>query len=280
MKKLKSYVKMIALAGLLISVGMLSACSSKGASVVIIAGSTSVQPYAEMLAERYTAQFPETEIDIQGGGSAAGIMAAETGAADIGMSSRDLNESESSLWHVEIAKDGLAIIIHPNNPIQDLTLEQIRDIYAFKTNNWNELGGPDAKIHVITREEGSGTRSAFESLVMGKEEITPRAIVQGSNGAVRQLVSSDRNSIGFISMGLVDQTVKAIYLEGIEATWDNVLNGSYSLFRPFLFVAESEPTGLAKEFVDYTLSAEGQRLLITEGLIPNQSVQGIENEAF
>ena len=269
-------MKAIVLAGLILSVGTLSACRNRNTSAVIVAGSTSVQPYAEMLAEKFALQFPGSEIDIQGGGSSAGIMAAESGAADIGMSSRELSEKEQALWSVEIAKDGLAIILNPNNPVQDLTLDQIRGIYTTTISNWSELGGQNAKIHVITREEGSGTRSAFESLVMGKDQITPRAIVQDSNGAVRQLVSDDRNSIGFISLGLVNHSVKALQLDGIEATWDNVLNGRYSLHRPFLFVAASEPTGLAKEFIDFTLSTEGQQWMAIEGLIPNPSIRGTE----
>ena len=253
---------------------VLTACGNRGESMIIIAGSTSVQPYAEILAEEFEHDHPDSEIDIQGGGSSAGITAAETGTADFGMSSRALKESESGLWSIEIAKDGLAVIIHPKNPITGLTLEQIRDIYAENIVNWSELGGQDAKIHIIAREEGSGTRSAFEELVMGGgQPITPRAIVQDSNGAVRQLVCDDVNSIGFISLGLVDASVKALMLDGIEATRENIINGSYSLFRPFLLVAESAPTGFALRFIDYILSEEGQRLLIHEGLIPEKGYE-------
>jgi len=246
----------------------LTACGNRAESSVIVAGSTSVQPYAEILAEEFAHYSPEIEIDVQGGGSSAGITAAETGAADIGMSSRDLNEKESALWAVEIAKDGLAVIINPGNPINNLTLDQVRDVYLGAVDNWSALGGNDARIHVIAREEGSGTRSAFESLVMGSGQITPRAIVQDSNGAVRQLVSDDLNSIGFISLGLVDHSVKAIDLDGVRASVDNVINGSYRLFRPFLFVSADQPTGSALEFIEFTLSPEGQQILSHEGLIP------------
>jgi phosphate transport system substrate-binding protein len=252
---------------LLLSSSLVAACS-KSEKGIIIAGSTSVQPYVEVLAEDYAILYPENKIDIQGGGSAAGITAAESGTADIGMSSRELNEKEQGLWSVEIAKDGLAIIVNPNNPVQNLTLEQVCDIYAAKITDWSTLGGSSAKIHIIAREEGSGTRSAFESLVMGKTEITPKAIVQNSNGAVRQLVSGDVNSIGFISLGLVDNSVKALLLDGIAPTRENVMNGSYSLFRPFLFVMNSEPTGEVKQFIDFTLAPNGQRILEYEGLIP------------
>ncbi|MEI8201025.1 MAG: phosphate ABC transporter substrate-binding protein [Eubacteriales bacterium] len=236
-------------------------------SGIIVAGSTSVQPYAEVLAEEYMILHPGALIDIQGGGSSAGIMAAQSGTSDLGMSSRVLKDAEKSLWYVEIARDGLAVIINPANPVQNLTLDQVSDIYSAKISDWSQLGGKKAKIHVITREDGSGTRDAFVTLVMGESNITPRAIVQDSNGAVKQLVADDPNAVGFISLGLVDKTVKALELDGIAATRENVMNGSYNLSRPFLFVAQAEPTGQAKEFLDFVLSAQGQQMLVNEGLI-------------
>ncbi|ABX42039.1 phosphate ABC transporter substrate-binding protein [Lachnoclostridium phytofermentans] len=266
--------RIISVVTLTLSMGMLSACSRSSGSGTIGAGSTSVQPYAEVLAEEYMALNPGAEIDIQGGGSSAGITAAQTHSADIGMSSRALKEEEKNLWNVEIAKDGLVLIVNPKNPIQDLTSEQIRDIYAATITDWSQLGGVKAKINIIAREEGSGTRSAFTELLMGEKEITPKAIVQDSNGAVRQLVADDPNAIGFISLGLVNDKVKALHLDGIEATRENIINGSYSLSRPFLFVTNGEPTGLTKSFIDFTLSSEGQKLLSNEGLIP--SAEGAE----
>jgi len=259
---------------LILTVTPISACSFMPKAGIIVAGSTSVQPFAEVLAEEYMTLHPDVTIDIQGGGSAAGIMAAQSGIADIGMSSRELEGGEKSLWYVEIARDGLAVIVHPSNPIGNLSLNQVRDIYAATVSNWSLLGGPRSQIHVITREDGSGTRAAFESLVMGKAEITPRAIVQDSNGAVRQLVADDPNAIGFISLGLVNETVKALELGGVAATRENVINGSYGLSRPFLFIARSQPTGQTKQFIDFTLSAEGQKLLATEGLIPSSDGTG------
>ena len=248
-----------------------SFCSSCGGgpdSRIIVAGSTSVQPYAEILAEEFAHLYPEYEIDVQGGGSSAGIAAVVSGTADVGMSSRDLTDSEAGLWTAMIAKDGLAVIVHPDNPVAGLTLGEIRGIYDATVTNWNEVGGHNAKIHVITREEGSGTRSAFESLVMGDRMITPKAIVQDSNGAVRQLVLSDKNSIGFISLGLVDGAVKALSLDGVTPTAENVENGSYSLYRPFLFVLAAEPEGMARLYVEFCFSDEAQALIADEGLIP------------
>jgi phosphate transport system substrate-binding protein len=256
---------------LLISILLTTACGGRQEASFIIAGSTSVQPYVEILAEEYALLYPEKLIDIQGGGSSAGITAVESETAHLGMSSRNLKESEQHLWSVEITKDGLAIIVNPGNPIGNLTIAQLRGIYTADIVNWSELGGSDAKIHIITREEGSGTRSAFEEMVMGGYRITPRAIVQDSNGAVRQLVADDPHSIGFISLGLVDvgeRPVKAMNIEGAAPTRENVLNGSYTLFRSFLFVAKSKPTGYVMQFIDFVRSPEGQRVLSDEGLIP------------
>ncbi|MCL1914341.1 MAG: phosphate ABC transporter substrate-binding protein [Eubacteriaceae bacterium] len=248
---------------------LLCSCSNKGNLSVIVAGSTSVQPYAEILAEEFAILYPGSEIDVQGGGSSAGIQAAETRTADIGMSSRHLKESEEAVLHsFEIAKDGLAMIVHPDNPLDNLSLDDVRAIYAQEATLWSDMGGNGHKIHLITREEGSGTRSAFEELVMGTSVISPKAIVQDSNGAVKQLVSNDRNSIGFISLGLVDGTVKALKLDGSAPSIENVLNGTYNLHRPFIFVTSDEPQGEAKEFIDFVMGQHGQELLAKEGLIP------------
>jgi len=274
-------------------VSFISSCGNSSEEMIIVAGSTSVAPFAEMLAEAYFHLYPEYEVDIQGGGSSAGVAAALSHTAEIGMSSRYMKESElDSLkdtgeeWYIiEIAKDGLAIIVHEDNPVKDLTLEQLRAIYSAEVTNWKDLGGNDAKIHVITREEGSGTRSAFEELVMGESYITPKAIVQDSNGSVRLLVSDNKNSIGFISLGLVEgehgqKPVKALHLEGIEAKVENVRNHSYKLYRPFLFITVvqegKEPEGLTKKFIDFTLSTEGQQILISEGLIPHIDIDLID----
>jgi len=258
---------LLAALALLAVLAPLSACGGRSRANFIVAGSTSVQPYAEILSEDYAHIYPDRIIDVQGGGSSAGIRAVISGAADIGMSSRYLKEDEAYLWSAEIAKDGLAVIVHPDNPVSDLTLDGVRAVYSGEAGGWDALGGAASGIHLITREEGSGTRDVFESLVMAGLEITPRAIVQDSNGAVKQLVSNDRNAIGFISLGLVDGTVKALRLGGVEASHENVASGAYSLYRPFLFITDGEPADLAKEFIDYTLSGEGRRILTNEGLI-------------
>jgi phosphate transport system substrate-binding protein len=234
---------------------------------VTVAGSTSVEPFAELLAEEYMLKHPESHIYVQGGGSTAGIEAVRTHAAHIGMSSRSLMSDEKNLYAVTIAKDAIAVVVHPENPITDLSLLQIRQVFAGKIRNWNEIGGHLRPIVLVTREEGSGTREAFQKMVMEKEEINLEALVQDSNGAIRQVVGSDPNAIGYISLGLVNQTVKALKISGVEPNLKNIVHGHYRLVRPFLFVFNSKPEGEANSFLEFVLSSEAQGLLQKEGLV-------------
>ena len=233
-----------------------------------VAGSTSVEPFAELLAEEYMSSHPGFHIYVQGGGSTAGIEAAISGAANIGMSSRSLTDSEKKLYAVTIARDAIAVIVHPSSSIEDLPLDKIREIFSGKIANWRELGGPDHPIDIVTREEGSGTRESFQKFVMGKEDISLGALVQDSNGAVRQVISSNPNAIGYISLGLVNDQVKALRISGVQPSLTNVYNGRYTLVRPFLFVFNGEPAEGAKSFLDFVLSPSGQKLLLKEGLVP------------
>ncbi len=232
-----------------------------------LAGSTSIQPFADKWAEVFMEKRPSLGVNVQGGGSSAGIQACKSGACQIGMSSRELKGDEKDLVEVVVARDGLAVIVHPSNPVRGAKVAEVKQIFAGDLQNWKFLGGPDRTITVVTREEGSGTRGAFQELVMGKTRIYRGAITEDSNGTVREIVAHDPHSIGFISLGLVNEQVRALDLDGAVANDENILNGRYKLVRPFLFVSRGEPTGLAKEFVDFVLSAEGQALVKKEGLL-------------
>ena len=230
-------------------------------------GSTSVEPFAEALAEEYMSRHRQEKIFVQGGGSSAGIQAVRTGAAEVGMSSRNLLDSEKDLIAVPIIYDAIAVIVHPGNPLQDLSLEQVRKIFSAEITLWSELGGRNHPITLVTREEGSGTREAFQKLIMGEKEISLSGLVQDSNGAIRQVVTDDRNAVGYISLGLVNDRVKAVKIDGIEPRVENIQHHRYKIVRPFLFVFRSNPAGLAKDFLDYILSPPGQKLLVQEGLV-------------
>ena len=233
-----------------------------------LAGSTSIQPFADKWAEIFMEKRPGMGVNVQGGGSSAGIQACKSGACQIGMSSRELKGDEKDLVEIVVARDGLAIVVHPSNPVRGAKLAEIKQIFSGDLRNWKLLGGADKPITVVTREEGSGTRGAFQELVMGKTRIFRGAITEDSNGTVREIVAHDPASIGFISLGLVNDKVRALALDKAAANDENIRNGSYRLVRPFLFVSRGEPTGLAKRFVDFVLSDAGQALVKEEGLLP------------
>jgi phosphate transport system substrate-binding protein len=235
---------------------------------ITVAGSTSVEPFAELLAEEYMSHHPQSHIYVQGGGSTAGIEAVITSAANIGTSSRNLIGDEKKLYAVTIAKDAIAIIVNPINPAQDLSSDQIRQVFSGNISNWKEVGGPSHPIVLVTREEGSGTRESFQKFVMGKEDIDLEALVQDSNGAVRQVVASNHDAIGYISLGLVNDQVKALKISGVEPNLTNIDLGKYTLVRPFLFVFKKEPMGEAKSFLEFVLSPMAQKMLLKEGLVP------------
>jgi phosphate transport system substrate-binding protein len=252
---------------LLIPLLLIGGCQRSRAGITV-AGSTSIEPFAGLLAEEYMSRHPDSHIYVQGGGSTAGIEAVMSRAANIGMCSRPLMGKEKNLYAVTIAKDAIAIILHPQNPTQDLSLDQIREVFSGKIRNWKELGGPHHPIVLVTREEGSGTREAFQKFVMGKEDISLEALVQDSNGAVRQVVASNPNAIGYISLGLVNNQIRALKISGIEPNLTDIENGKYTLVRPFLFLFNEEPVGEAKSFLEFVLSPLAQKMLLKEGLVP------------
>lgn len=243
-------------------------CGRSEGSALNVIGSTSIHPFAELLAEDYNRRHPEEPVEVQGGGSTAGLQAVSTHLADIGMCSRSLKAEEAEQFTpIIIARDGISIVVNPANPVRELTLAQLRGLFSGRIRNWREVGGLDGPVRPITREDGSGTRESFAHLVMSKERISPHALTQESNGAVKELVKGDRAAIGYMSLGLVCGELKALKIDGAEPTGENVLAGAYKLARPFLFVTEGRPKPRAQGFIEFVLSAEGQRLLETEGLV-------------
>jgi phosphate transport system substrate-binding protein len=244
-------------------------CSRGGSKAhsITIAGSTSVQPFAEKLAEIYMEVHPDVVINVQGGGSTAGIKACVQKAAQVGTCSRELKSEESNLERIVIAHDGIAIIVHPKNPVNNLTIEQLQGIFSGKTRSWSLLGWVDKPIFFVTREEGSGTRDAFEHLVMGKLDISDEALVQDSNGSVREIIANNPWAIGYISFGVVNKQVKALAVNSVIPTHKTIKNEQYKLTRPFLFVTLHQPSDLSQKFIDFVLGPDGQRILEHEGLI-------------
>jgi phosphate transport system substrate-binding protein len=260
-----------ALIGLSILLSFMAlSCSSKSttrAHSLTIAGSTSVQPFAEKLAEIYMEINPKVIINVQGGGSTAGIKACREKAAQIGTSSRELHPDEGDLCKIIIAKDGIAVIVHPLNPVKDISIERLQGIFSGKIRSWVHLGWVDKPIYFVNREEGSGTRDAFESLVMEKKEISDEALVQDSNGAVREIIANNPQAIGYISFGILNHQVKALAVNSIVPNLTTIKNNQYTLTRPFIFVLPNQSTELAQQFVDFVLSREGQEIMEKEGLV-------------
>ena len=235
---------------------------------VTLAGSTSVMPFSEKLAEYFMLSHPRLSVEVQGGGSSAGIQAAINRTVDIGMSSRKLKDDEKVLKEILICYDGISIIVHPGNPVRDISLDQIRKVYSGRIRNWRELGWIDRNIDAVSREEGSGTRGAFEELVMGKVFIDDGIMVQDSNGSVKEVVATDPYAIGYISLGIVDQKVKALTIGGVTPSVRNIMQQKYGMVRPFLYLTATEPAGAVKVFIDFVLSRDGQNILRKEGLVP------------
>ena len=236
---------------------------------ITIAGSTTVQPLSEKLVEAFKAKYPKVNVVVSGGGSGVGVKSAAGGTVDIGAASREITAEERALGIVDtvIARDGIAIVVHPSQTVKGLTKDQIRDIFSGKITNWSEVGGVSKAIHVVAREEGSGTRAAFEEMVMGKEAlIAKEAVLQPSNGAVRTTVAGDPDSIAFLSFGYLDNTVKALDVDGKAATVENAKAGVYPIVRPLLYLTKGEPSGLAKTYIDFVLSLEGQAIVGEEYL--------------
>jgi phosphate transport system substrate-binding protein len=239
-------------------------------------GSTTVQPLAEKLAGAFMIANPKVKVTIQGGGTGVGIKAANDGTVDIGASSRELTKDDPALNKILLARDGIAIIVNPANPVNGLTKIQVRDIFAGTITNWNQVGGPDKEIHVAAREEGSGTRTAFQDMVMGKDangnaiNISKKAILQSSSGAIMQVVKSDAQAISFDSFGYVDASVKALTIDNIAASAENAKNGTYPVVRPLYFLTKNQPVGLVKSFLDFCQSPEVQTIITKEGYIAVQ----------
>ena len=237
---------------------------------VKVAGSTSVQPLSEELVAAFEEQYSDVMVNIQGGGSSSGVEAANSGTANIGASSRDLKDEEKGygLTETVIARDGIAVVVNPANNLTDLTMEQVKKIFTGEIENWNEVGGEDKPITVIVREAGSGTRGAFEEIVLGDDaKFIANAIIQNSTGAIKKGVTSDPNAVGFISLGSVDTAVKALKIDGVAISTDAVVDGSYRIARPFLYLTKGETDAATKAFIDFILSEEGQQI-VAEDFIP------------
>lgn len=260
--------KKLAILGIVAVVIIIAVGCGKGKTSITMAGSTAFQPFAEKLAEQFMTKNPNVNVTVQGGGSAVGIQSANSGAAQIGMADLvALPEDAKGLAPTIVAKDGIAIVVNPKNRIDNITTEQARDIFNGKITNWKELGGEDAPITVVSREAGSGTRTSFEQ-ILTNITLKKDALIQDSNGTIRETVANDANSIGYLSHGLVNEKVKAVKVDNIDCTSEAIIAGQYKLVRPIFLLVKGEIAGEIKNLIDYILSAEGQQTIKDNGLLP------------
>jgi len=271
---IKSFIGICILSVIITSV--FSGCVENGEIQTLkISGSTTVLPIAQRAAEEYMKQHPNVDIQVSGGGSSVGIRSVGEGSVDIGMASRELKSSEKTSYpnlvqHV-IAKDGIAIIVNPNNPVSQLTIEQVKGIYNGTYTNWLELGGNDLEIVVVGRDSASGTREFFWEHIMEKEDFRNDMLEMNSNGAVHDKVATTPGAVGYVGLGYVDEEVKGLRIwnndEWVEPTIMNVKNGKYPIARNLNMFTNGEPTGLTKDFIDFILSSEGQQIVEEEGFV-------------
>ncbi len=249
------------------SFALTSACGNRRSSITV-AGSTAFQPFAEKLADQFMTNRPTANIIVQGGGSAVGIQSTLSGTAQIGMADLvTLPEEAKGLQATEVARDGIAVVVHPSNRINDLTMDQLRRIFNGSIRNWRDLGGGYGVITVVSREAGSGTRISYEQIV-GDLLLTKEAIVQDSNGTIRETVANDPNAVGYLSHGLLNEKIKAVTIDGVACTNEAIQSNQYALARPIFLLTRVEPMPDTQAFIDYILSAEGQQTIQSSGLIP------------
>ena len=238
---------------------------------ISMVGSTSMEKFANALSEVFMEKYPNVTVQAEFVGSGAGIEAVNNGSADIGNSSRNLTDEEKAEGIAEniVAIDGIAVVVDPANTAADLTKQQLTDIYSGAVTNWSEVGGSDSPIVVVGREAGSGTRSAFEE-ILGLEDACAYASELDSTGAVMARVASTPGAIGYVSLDVLDDTVKALNLEGVEPTAENIKSGSYFLSRPFVMATKgeiSEQNELVQALFDFVYSDEGDQVIQAVGLI-------------
>ena len=236
-----------------------------------IAGGTAHIPVMKEAAKRIMTYNRAITITVAGGGSGLGIKQVGEGLVDIGNSGRKAKPAEIEKYGLEMFKwavDGVGVVVHPGNAVKALTQNQLKDIYAGKIDNWKALGGVAHAITLYTRDAASGTRAVFWKKALGKGDISTRALFVPSNGAMKTAVAKDPYAIGYVSVGHMDASVAPVTLDGVTPTLETVKSGQYKVARGLYSNTKGAPAGLARLFLDYLFSAEGQQIAAAKGFIP------------
>lgn len=248
---------------------------AKKANKVTIAGSTTVLPIAQATAEIFMDNNPELNVSVRGGGSSVGIASIMAGTVDIGDASRHIKTKEiaaareAGINPIEnvVANDGIAVVLHKNNSVKELTIAQIKDIFTGKIENWNEVGGPNMPIVVISRDVSSGTFEVFNSLVLSGGKVKDGSLMLASNNAVASTVANTPGAIGYVGLGYLTEDIKAIKVEGVMPTRNTIQDKSYPIARTLHMYTNGKPKGNVKKYLDFVLSPEGQKIVEEQGFI-------------
>ena len=260
----------------------MGAQAAMAASNIVINGSTTVLPFAQVAVERFAAAHPDVKISISGGGTGNGIKALIDKTADIANASREIKKGEveqAKAGDVDpletvVALDCIVPMVHPSNTVSNLTIEQLKKIYTGEITNWKEVGGPDEPIAVVGRDSASGTYGTWQEMVVEKGDrekksrVTPRAQVTASSGAMLSTVAGNKFAIGYDGIGYLNDTVKAVTVQGVKASPASAKDATYPLSRKLYMYTNGSPTGDVKAFIDYVLSADGQKIVSDTGFIP------------
>ena len=236
-----------------------------------IAGGTAHIPVMKDAAKRVMQANPDIRISVAAGGSGVGVQKVGEGLVEIGNTGRPLSDEEVAKYGLKsfaFAIDGVAVALHPKNPVANLSAAQVQEIFSGKVNNWKQVGGRDAAIHLFTRDEASGTREVFWEKLLKKGAIAESANVVASNGAMKSALAGDPDAIGYVSIGHVDETIKAPTLDGIAPTQDNARSGKYPIVRNLYMNTKGAPQGLTAAFIHYVMGPEGQQMTAAAGYLP------------
>ncbi len=273
MKKLRMFVYLFVLTGIATfsSVSLYAASKS-----ITITGSTTVLPIAQRAAEAFMDIHEDISVSVRGGGSGVGIAALIDGTVDIADASRPIKTKEIKLAREKgidpyanvVARDGLAIVVHPDVPVDSISIEDLKKIFTGEFENWKDLGGPSKAIVAISRDYSSGTFEVFKELVLEGAKVEDGALMLASNKAVATTVSTTPYSIGYIGLGFLSDKVKELKVDGVEASEETVQKGEYKLARPLFMYTNNEPKGIVKTFMDFVFSPQGQAIAKKVGYVP------------
>lgn len=236
-----------------------------------IAGGTAHIPVMTQAAQDIMAYNPKIRITVAGGGSGVGVKQVGEGLAGIGNTGRPLKESEIQQYGLKtfpFAIDGVALAVHPDNPIKSLTKEQVVKIYSGEARDWKDLGGNPGAINLYGREDGSGTRETFTDKLLGKAELAPTVNVVNSNGAMKTAIAQDKRAIGYVGIGHLDPSIAGVAIDGHVPSQENAAKGEYPVVRDLFMNTKGEPTGLTAAFIGYIYSEPGAKIIEKSGYIP------------